>query len=459
MGRLLALMLVPTLVIAAVWNWAGERESARPVVTVPSVVAAGESAPDVGATRALSWRRIGEAVSADESDDRRRAEFDEFLSGVPAESCVVIDDGWTSTAASDRPVSVGPAQAAVVAAAALVLLGPDHRALTSLVGPTPVDGIIEGDLMLVGGGDALLGTASVSGPSRRGVLPTTPLESLADALLLSGVAAITGDVIGVAARYDDFDRPAGWAVPLSAAARVGALLVDRGRIFTGPENFALDPAQGAARTLVEVLRERSITVGGSARTSPEAPSGMSEVLAVVAGERLGDVIEGWLVGAEAPVTSERWAEFSDALLMEVGVSVAGSGSRAGGAAAVSALLDEVAGRAPERGGMLVADLHDGPGYDPESVTSCGALAWALTTLEGPSPDDDRRIGLDVDVDGESATVVAELPGALRSRIVVSGPRATVDRVVAEATRIHADDAPVVLPAPGDGEAMVPGDER
>jgi D-alanyl-D-alanine carboxypeptidase/D-alanyl-D-alanine-endopeptidase (penicillin-binding protein 4) len=449
MGRLLAVVLVPTLVIAAVWNWAGERDAARPVVTVPSADVGGESDPVGMATSALSWRRIGAAITDDESADRRRSEFDELLAVADDETCVVIDDGSGPTAASDRPVALGPAQAVVVAAAAIVLLGPDHRAMTSLVGPPPVDGVIDGDVAVVGGGDALLGTATVSGSPRLAPLPVTPFDALAEALGLAGVVEITGDVVAVADRYDDVDRPTGWEVPVSDAARVGALLVDRGRIFTGPENFALDPAQGAARTLIEVLRERSISVGGSARTAAGSQTPEGDVLAVVAGEPLGEVIDGWLVGAEAPLLAERWAEFSDALLMEIGVSVAGSGTRLGGAAAVSALLEEASERPSEGGWTLAADLRDGPGLDIDSVASCGSLAWALTTLEGLSSEADRRIGLAVDAHTTRATVAVELPGSIRSRLVVSGPRSTVDRIVAQATRIHSDDAPITVPRPAD----------
>ena len=445
MSRLLALVLVPTLVLAALWNWAGERAASGPVTTVPAVEADEVRAPSDRGAVTLTWRRIADAVVADEIADERRAGLDRLAGAVDDRTCLVVDSGSAVIVARDRAINLGPAQAVVVAAAGLMLLGPDHRPVTSLLGSPPVDGVVEGDLVLVGGGDALLGTESVSGPPRRHPLPTTPLEALAVALGLAGVERVTGDVIGVSDRYDDLERPAGWEVPLIEAARVGALLVDRGRIRSGPENVALGPAQGAARSMLEVLRESSIVVEGSARTDSAAALDGREVLAEVEGEPLGEVVAGWLAGPESSLTVEGWAEFSDALLMEIGVTVAGSGTRLGGAAAVSALLEEVASgdRAAGAGWDLVADLRDGPGLDAESTASCGVLAWALTTIEGVIADPEQRIGLDIGSGGDRRAVVAELPGGTRARIVVVGNAGAVEDVLDAAWDLHSTSSVAV----------------
>ena len=437
--RIMAAVLVPTLVLAAVWNWADDRESAQPVVTVPGGTSAESDVPSGAMTAVLSWRRVADAVVADEIADRRRLDLDEIAAQIAGDACLVIDTGSEVTVANDRTVPLGPAQAVVVAAAAVMLLGPDHRPVTTLIGPAPVDGVIAGDITMVGGGDALLGTSPVSGAPRRDPLPATPLESLAGALGAAGVVAVSGDVIGVADRYADIDRPQAWDVPLSEAARVGALLVDRGRIRTGPENFALDPAQGAARTLFEVLREQGIAVEGSARTAPGAPSPGDgvEVLAVVHGAALGDVITGWLSGGDASVITEGWAEFTDALLMEVGVAVAESGTRAGGAAAVAALVDGLAQGDPATvaGWELSVDLRDGPGLDPESTASCGTLAWAVTVIEALDPDG-STIGFATPAPGDRLTRVTDVGAGPRARIVVAGPDSIVDEVTDRARRLH-----------------------
>jgi D-alanyl-D-alanine carboxypeptidase/D-alanyl-D-alanine-endopeptidase (penicillin-binding protein 4) len=431
MSRVLAVALIPALVLAALWNWAGERASSRPVVTVPTVEQ-GADGPDSAATAvALSWRRVADAVVADETADELRDGLDRLTAGVDDRTCLVVDTGSSVVVASDAELNLGPVQSVVVAAAGLILLGPDHRPMTAVFGSPPVDGIVDGDLILLGGGDPLLGTREVSGPPRRHPLPTTPLEALVDALRLTGVERVTGDVVGVSDRYEDVARPDAWQVPLAEASRVGALLVDRGRIRGGPGNVALDPAQGAARSLLEVLREGSIAVDGSARTDSASALEGREMLAEVAGETLADVVGGWLTGPDARVTADGWAEFADALLMEIGYAVAGSGTRLGGAAAVSALLEEISRSegVAASGWEPTADLRDGPGLDAGSTSSCGTLAWALATIESLVEESGRPIGLDVIEGDRRRAVVAELPGETRSRIVVVGDPGTVADLV------------------------------
>ena len=84
-------------------------------------------------------------------------------------------------------------------ALALVRLGPDHLFRTLIVaGRKPdADGVLDGDLSIVGGGDPTLSARDV--PYRKGPVrgnPLGPIEDLADALVKGGVRRIEGDVIG-----------------------------------------------------------------------------------------------------------------------------------------------------------------------------------------------------------------------------------------------------------------------
>ena len=138
--------------------------------------------------------------------------------------------------------------------------------------------------------------------------------------------------------------------------------------------------------------------------------------------------------------AEGWAEFTDALLMEIGVVMAGSGTRPGGAAAVAALVDGLADadRSAVTGWELSADLRDGPGLDPESSVSCGTLAWALTVLEALDPGQ-GTIGFAAPTTDGRVTRVIDLASGPRVRIVAAGPDDLVDDVVERARRLHSDD--------------------
>src|SRR5690606_25091261 len=123
---------------------------------------------------------------------------------VPADACLVVtEDGRPILRHNDStPLTPASAQKILTARAALDVLGPGHRYRTTVVATgEPVDGILEGDVWFVGGGDPVLQTADFASrydPPR----PTTPLEALADAVVAAGVREIRGAVVGDESRYD-----------------------------------------------------------------------------------------------------------------------------------------------------------------------------------------------------------------------------------------------------------------
>ncbi|WP_327065274.1 D-alanyl-D-alanine carboxypeptidase/D-alanyl-D-alanine endopeptidase [Kitasatospora sp. NBC_01302] len=86
----------------------------------------------------------------------------------------------------------------VTAAAALDLLGPDHRFTTTVLAAGRRTGtVLTGDLVLRGGGDPSL-------------LPAD-LDALAARVAAAGIGEVSGDVLADASRYDDVPLGAGWA--------------------------------------------------------------------------------------------------------------------------------------------------------------------------------------------------------------------------------------------------------
>lgn len=132
----------------------------------------------------------------------------------------------------DTPVLPASTLKIVTAAAALVTLGPDAQLTTRVDATAPIgaDGVLDGDLVLVGVGDPTLGTPEYGRwiyPAR----PRTPLESLADDLVAAGLTRLTGDVRGMAPGFAGPTQAVGWLPHYFAdfdARYVSGLTVDGG---------------------------------------------------------------------------------------------------------------------------------------------------------------------------------------------------------------------------------------
>src|SRR5260221_12522698 len=101
-------------------------------------------------------------------------------------------------------------------ALAMDKLGPDYRFHTTLEtrGAVSPDGVLTGDLLLVGRGDSNLSNRKFpfelkeefDGP------PEKALAELADALVAKGVKEISGDVVGDDSYFPRERYPSGWEI-------------------------------------------------------------------------------------------------------------------------------------------------------------------------------------------------------------------------------------------------------
>ncbi len=126
---------------------------------------------------------------------------------------LVVDEHGRELIAHDADVPVLPASTLkiVTAAAALVTFGPEARFTTRVETTAPVDpdGVVRGDLVLIGTGDPVLATPEYGRwiyPAR----PRTPFEQLAEQLAAHGVRRVEGDVVGVVERFDGPSTATGW---------------------------------------------------------------------------------------------------------------------------------------------------------------------------------------------------------------------------------------------------------
>ena len=140
------------------------------------------------------------------------------------------------------------------------------------------NGVVRGDLYLVGGGDPTFGSGSFAERAYGGGGAT--LERLARAVSRAGVQRVTGNVLGDESLFDSLrggpDSGYGvstWVGPLSA------LSFNRGLARENGSAFQRRPPEFAAKKLTTALRRRGIRVGGSAGVA-QAGGGEREIAAL-----------------------------------------------------------------------------------------------------------------------------------------------------------------------------------
>ena len=390
--RLAVVALVPALAIAGVWQFA---DANVPPTTTTTTTTLPPEPVDQLDTDLLSMRRhptpLAERVAEDEADAVFAAQVAELGDEIAAPSCLRIVDDAEVVVEFGESARVIPAsnEKLFVAAAALDVLGSDHRFRTEVQSPAPVDGVVAGDVYLVGGGDPVLRTDDVADPLRYPAFNTTSLDELADRFVALGITTIEGDVVGDGSRYDDEFRVPSWGDDITNvdAGPYDALMVNDGLISNG--NYGLDPSRSAARAFLDLLTARGVTVTGAAanRTRP-ADAGV-ETVAFIDSLPLTDVL------VEMLHTSDN--NTAEMMVKEIGVVAGEGGSRPAGLAVVRSQLAEW--------GVSLdgVELQDGSGLSRVNRTSCAALAALLAAT--PVSDELRDL---LPVAGRDGTLTKQL---------------------------------------------------
>lgn len=325
---------------------------------------ADEPAPRL-TTSFFDYRRAPDAVSSVASAARLESAIDPVLGFIGPTSCaaVAIDGVTVSEANADVPTIPASNQKLFVAIAALEILGPDFRFTTSVAVPPANDGVVDGDIYLIGGGDPLLTSDDYPiGDDGQPVLDPTSFDALADGLVAAGVTRIRGTVIGDGTRYDDEWVIDEWAADVAfvEAGPYDALLVNDARVL-GRFGREEDPNVAAAQEFVRLLNDRGISVDngwGSGVASTLVP-----VIASVDSVPLSAVI------AEMLITSDN--NTAEMLLKEIGFATSGEGTRAAGLAAMTATIGAVGVD------MENVTFRDGSGLSNQNRVTCAALLDAV----------------------------------------------------------------------------------
>ena len=371
LGALAAGALVPALLIGGVWGYA-DANVPPPTTTTTTTLPPGRELVPLD-TDLLSFRRHPTPLAVRQADAASKSELEQRLAGVDESfddtTCLRIVDDGAVLADFGTPGPLIPAsnQKVLVAAVALDVLGADHRFRTELRSARPVDGVVPGDVYLVGGGDPVLWTDGVTDPLRYPAFNTTSLDDLADRLVQLGITTIGGDVVGDGSRYDDEFRAPSWGDDITNvdAGPYDALLVNDGLIGNG--NYGLDPSRSAARAFVDLLAERGIAVEGSAANAETPADAELTTLAFIESEPLEDVL------VELLHTSDN--NTAELMVKEIGYAATGEGTRTAGLAVVR---DRLASWAVPLAGV---ELQDGSGLSRDNRLTCAApVSYTHLTL-------------------------------------------------------------------------------
>ncbi|HEY5859026.1 MAG TPA: D-alanyl-D-alanine carboxypeptidase [Actinomycetota bacterium] len=234
--------------------------------------------------------------------------IDRIVGGQPVSVAVGTGRRLVYQHLGDRARLPASNQKLVLSMATLDTFGPSHRFITVARPSRPLrQGVLAGDLWLIGSGDPELTPAGLS--------------VLADALHDRGLRTITGSVVGDVAAFDRRWWAPGWIRGLSRhfVARPTALSLNGNAGLARPE-------LSAATALTDALRSSGVTVAGSPRTG-RAPAHLQPPLAQVRSAPLADILLRQNHGS---------INFDAEMLTEaLGARVSGSqGSTRGGAAAM-----------------------------------------------------------------------------------------------------------------------------
>lgn len=333
----------------------------------------GRSAPPAR-TPLLSVRRAPEFLREPILVENLQASLDEVVATFPRASCLVVTlDGEEIFAENPAlPLVPASAQKILTAFGVYTILGQGHTFETSVVADAPVvDGVLDGNLYLIGGGDPLLATTEYVDRYDPAQFRTN-IEELADAVVASGITEITGAVIGDESRYDVERYVPEWPLRFTNESQnqtgpLSALTVNDGfvRFDTNPApslaTASTEPAAFAAGFFDDLLEEREVSIrqSSAAGTAPAVATTIASVtsdpVSVVTNQML-DVSDN--MGAEL-------------LLKEIGHSSTGFGTTDDGAIAVENALRSA--------GFSVAetDMVDGSGLASENRVTCRLLAEVL----------------------------------------------------------------------------------
>lgn len=341
----------------------------RPAADSPSAAAR----PASISTPLLSARRIPELVARELADARLRERLQSALRDsrfgfARSESCLLVAQADRQIESIRPDAELIPASnlKLLTARAALEHFGDDHKFVTQFrAAAPPVEGVIQGDLWLVGGGDPVLLTPDYAASLRYQPALFHEVDELAQALVRAGVREVRGSLLGDDSRYDRVRYIPTWKPAYITDGEVGpasALLINDGFASFGVRKIAAsDPAAHAAGMTAAAAEAAGIVLGAvGSGTAPQS----SVVVATVESPPLSLIVESLLRDSDNTT--------AELLLKELGVAMRGKGTTAAG---LEAMRETLVAEGIETGWY---EATDGSGLDRGNRASCRAIDTALS---------------------------------------------------------------------------------
>ncbi len=365
------------LVVIAIAAW----QTARLSDTDDAAITPIDYEADIS-TPLISARRVPETLRAPVIDANLAPSIDTIVDGSSGfAACVTVeaDDRVIGEVAAQVPLVPASNQKLLSTYAALIQFGPDHRFTTTVRADGIItDGVLDGDLYFVGGGDPFLSTDAWRNQfEERSGRFHTRLEDLADAIVDAGITQINGSLLGDESLFDDI-RVGPWAQRLIDQRQSGplsALTVNESHtawpeVFTSSSSRSIadDPPTNAAAVLASLLTERGVSVGG-------VGSGVAPVTATLVAE----VVSPAMLEVITHVNSYSNNYGAEILVKHIGLATSGVGSTRAGA---DAMLDILTRQGIDTTGAVI---DDGSGLAETDRVTCRLLS-DLLDVAGPESD-------------------------------------------------------------------------
>lgn len=402
---LVRLLGIPLLCLAVVIFALGRADAAsRDLPEQPRV---DQAAP---VTPVLSARRVAPALAFPSQAAALASHVSPLMGGLAGDASCALVATQTSVPiyAVNPDMALIPAsnQKLLTAFTALTVLGAGYRFHTALTTDAQVvNGVVQGDVYLIGGGDPSLATPEYAASFIQQPQVFTDVNGLIAALQAAGITRVQGALVADGTRYDDQRYVDVWPARFKTgtgenpSGPLSALNLNDG--FTsypsqnqrnggsGTRTAAADPALATGQAVADLMRAAGITIGGGVRSGKAVP--VTNAVAAIDSPPLTDVIAGML--RESDNTA------AELLLKEVGVAKAAQGTTAAGAAVVTQLLTQQAMAGPE----LV--VQDGSGLSDGDRVTCATLVRVLA-VSGP----DGPLAAALPVAGQTGTLAERFGG-------------------------------------------------